>query len=266
MPTCNLGWYTSGASCIENDCTEFTSATSSITGCSSFSSCLSGTKTTYKCDSCYTGYDVVNGVCSKTCTYTATAKPSNCATATGSCQRGSASGTKTYYSSSCSTCNYGWTVSSGSCVENTCTGFTSTSSTIAHCASTSSCKKGNTTLYKCDTCASGFEPDGSGGCKSSCSYTNTSTSGCSAYDSCVKEDGWSYFYCIACKDGYEINYGKCSYINTCTTCKDIQGLREDSSYTLEECKSYGSYYPISCQKGVTLYYGCERSGPCGGIE
>ena len=115
-PVCNAGWYTSGGSCVENDCSAFTSSTNSISGCSSASSCLSGTKMTYKCDICYTGYEVTNGTCDKTCSYTATALPTNCATATGSCQLGSASGTTTYYATTCSSCNNGYIVSSGSCV------------------------------------------------------------------------------------------------------------------------------------------------------
>ena len=212
-PTCNLGWYASGSSCVENDCSAYPETSNSITGCSSSSSCLSGTKTTYKCDTCYTGYEVLNGACNKTCTYTATNLPTNCATATGSCQLGSASGTTTYYATTCSTCNNGYEVSSGSCVAAACTGFNSASSTIANCSTTSSCQKGATKVYKCDTCTTDYEPDENGGCKLSCALSLTTLpTGCSTVtDSCVK-NGTTYYsdICLTCISGYEFDgNGKC---------------------------------------------------------
>ena len=48
-----------------------------------------------------------NSQCTKTCTYTETSKPSECAT-TDTCVLGSASGNKTYYSVSCTTCATGY--------------------------------------------------------------------------------------------------------------------------------------------------------------
>ena len=189
-PTCNNGWYTSGSACVENDCSAFTSATSSITGCSSSSSCLSGTKTTYKCDTCYTGYEVLNGACNKICTYTATNLPTNCATATGSCQLGSASGTTTYYATTCSTCNNGYEVSSGSCVAAACTGYTSTSSSITGCQTVSSaCLSGTTNKYKCNTCYTGYSLS-SGKCNKTCTYTSCDENG----------------ICEECKSGFNMKY------------------------------------------------------------
>ena len=88
------------------------------TGCSAADSCSKDGTTYYAstCQACYTGYSLSNGSCNKTCTYTATSKPSGCSTA-GSCQLGSASGTTTYYSTTCSSCNSGYKLSSGTCVE-----------------------------------------------------------------------------------------------------------------------------------------------------
>ena len=145
-PTCNLGWYTSGVNCVENDCTGFTSASSTIANCTTISSCQKGANTVYKCDVCATDYELIDGYCVQNCAYTATSLPTNCSVADSCSKNG-----KTYYSSTCQTCKDGYTVSSGSCKANTCSGYGSSSS---GCASYTTCKSGTTTKYKCTKCNS----------------------------------------------------------------------------------------------------------------
>ena len=113
---CKNGYEPSGTTCTAAACTGYNSTSTSITGCKTVSSaCLSGTTNKYKCNTCYTGYSLSSGACTKTCTYTATNKPSNCKTATGSCLLESSSGTTTYYTTTCQTCNDGYELSSGTC-------------------------------------------------------------------------------------------------------------------------------------------------------
>jgi len=116
---CNSGWYLNSGKCVENPCDGYTSSTAAITGCSATNSCQKGTNKLYTCMGCYTGYSLSGGSCSKTCTYTATALPTNCANA-DSCVLGSAAGNKTYYAAACSTCNTGYALSNtGKCSQYT---------------------------------------------------------------------------------------------------------------------------------------------------
>jgi len=114
--TCSDG-YTSNSSgtCTANTCNGYNSSNNAITGCNSVDSCKKGSATVYKCEGCYAGYNLSSGACTKTCTYTATGLPANCATA-ASCTLGSSSGNKTYYASTCTTCADGYSKnSSGLC-------------------------------------------------------------------------------------------------------------------------------------------------------
>ena len=249
-PTCNLGWYTSGGNCVENDCSAFSSATSSITGCSSSSSCLSGVKTTYKCDNCYTGYEVENGVCNKTCTYTTTSKPNNCAIATGSCQLGSASGTTTYYATTCQTCNNGYEVSSGSCIAAACTGYDSTSTSITGCQTVSSaCLSGTTNKYKCNTCYTGYSLT-SGKCNKTCTYTKTSKpSNCKTVSSCQlgSASGTTTYYsssCTTCNTGYTVSNGSCV-----VSCSYTRTTKPSNCSSAASCSKNGTtYYSSTCSQ------------------
>ena len=125
---------------------------------------------------------------------------------------------------------------------------------------------------KCITCASGFEPDGSGGCKSSCAYTNTSLpSGCSAAaDSCSK-DGKTYYSttCKTCKSGWYLSNGSCK-ANTCSGYyDDYVTLEYCNDYNFDIC--YSGYttkiYCYSCRSPYTAQYGlCINSCVAQGYE
>jgi len=99
---------------------------------------------------CTDGYELVDGACVVSCAYTLTALPTGCS-ATDSCVK---NGT-TYYSSTCTTCKSGYTISSGTCKANTCSGYSS--SIPSQCATYSTCKSGTATKYKCTACESGYK-------------------------------------------------------------------------------------------------------------
>ena len=116
--SCKEGWTLNAATklCDEKSCSGYGSSSSTINGCRSTSSCKQGYNTYYKCAQCYTGYSLSNGTCSKTCNYTATGLPSHCSKAS-SCVLGSSAGEKTYYAATCTTCESGYSLTSGGLCE-----------------------------------------------------------------------------------------------------------------------------------------------------
>ena len=116
--SCKEGWTLNAATklCDEKSCSGYGSSSSTISGCRSTSSCKQGYNTYYKCAQCYTGYSLSSGACSKTCNYTATGLPSHCSTAS-SCVLGSSAGEKTYYAATCTTCESGYSLTSGGLCE-----------------------------------------------------------------------------------------------------------------------------------------------------
>ena len=97
---------------------------------------------------CADGYELVDGACVISCAYTLTALPTGCSAADSCIKNGT-----TYYSSTCTSCKSGYTISSGTCKANTCSGYY-TSKT--GCSSYTTCKSGTTTKYKCTACSSGY--------------------------------------------------------------------------------------------------------------
>ena len=203
--------------------------------------------------SCNEGWDINSGNCivhdcGSSYPYTSCDTNGTC----GECKAGE----NTKYSAP--TCNLGWYTSGGNCVANACTGYTSTSSTIANCSTTSSCQKGATILYKCDVCATDYELV-DGDCIQSCAYTSTSKpSNCStATDSCEK-DGTTYYSttCQTCKNGWYVNSSNTCTKNACTG----YGSSKTGCSSYDTCKSGSStkYKCTACNDGYTL-----SSGQCG---
>ena len=114
--SCSSGYKLSNGSCIVNPCTGYGATSSTLEGCKTKASgtCKSGTITKYKCTACYTGYTLNSGACDKSCEWTQTNLPANC-TEANTCVLGSSSGNKTYYSPSCTTCQYDYNLLGGEC-------------------------------------------------------------------------------------------------------------------------------------------------------
>ena len=142
---------------------------------------------------CSDGYELENGACEVSCSYTVTSLPSKCSVA-DFCVKGDT----TYYSSSCTTCNDGYTLSSGSCKAATCSGYYSSKT---GCSSYTTCLSGTTTKYKCTACSSGYSIS-SGQCKkNSCDGYTSKVFKCSSNKTC-QSGSKTYYECTKCASGY----------------------------------------------------------------
>ena len=155
--TCSGNYYLSNGSC--SACTW---GGKTLTSCPSNCNCSSeacGGTTKYSISSAKSGYTVSGNTCIPSCTwngYTLTSCPTGCNCASNTC------GGVTKYS--VSSAKDGYYVSGNSCPANACDGFTSSSSSISYCASTSSCKKGAGYVYKCTACNLGTALNSSNTC------------------------------------------------------------------------------------------------------
>ena len=152
----------------------------------------------------------------------------------------------------------GYTVSGSTCVANTCSGYDSSSSSIANCSSVSSCTKPTGTVYKCASCNSGYYVSGGTCVANTCSgynYSSASISYCSSVSSCTKPTGTVY-KCASCRSGYSVNSsGGCTAQNTCSgyysttssiaNCNNVASCTKSTGGTVYKCTScksgYGSY-------------------------
>jgi len=159
---------------------------------------------------CTDGYELVDGACVISCAYTLTALPTGCSAADSCVKNGT-----TYYSSTCTTCKSGYTISSGTCKANTCSGYY-TSKT--GCSNYSTCLSGTTTKYKCSSCNTGYTLN-SGQCSANTcdGYDNSIDSNCSSYTTC-KSGTMTKYKCTGCSSGY-------------TLCEDSKKCIDTKCYT-----------------------------------
>ena len=124
-------------------------------------------------------------------------------------------------------CNDGYYESSGKCIENSCNNYPyiSKPSSIDHCLTIGSCKRGNTTVYGCTKC----------------------------------EDGYGD------KNGHSASFeGNCPQIQCSDYCYITEGgFSLDSFNQLTRPTNCGYYGYLSCFKGQTLYYRCATLYGCG---
>lgn len=100
----------------------------------------------------------------------------------------------------------------------------------------------------CSECDEGYHLSGNTCVANTCASTNTSITGCTAYDTCVTPNS-TYYTCTECGDGYTLTNKAC-IANTCTTTNtDKTGC---SNYT--PCTTpAGTYYTCTeCSSGYTL--------------
>ena len=107
---------------------------------------------------CSNGYDLVDGACVASCSYTLTSLPTGCSAVSDSCVKNAT----TYYSSICTSCKNGYTLNSGTCRANTCSGYDSILPYA--CSSYIICTTPTATKYKCSACENGYELFGSDEC------------------------------------------------------------------------------------------------------
>ncbi|MBQ8436823.1 MAG: hypothetical protein IJX20_04145 [Alphaproteobacteria bacterium] len=162
---------------------------------------------------CTDGYELVNGACIVSCAYTLTALPTGCSAADSCVKNGT-----TYYSSTCTTCKSGYTISSGTCKANTCSGYY-TSKT--GCSDYSTCLSGTITTYKCTACETGYTLCETIG---RCIDTNCYTTLIGNVDSCTD---FKFEYCnktYSCYGNYEEGYTAIpSSVSGAIVCGDFGG-------------------------------------------
>ena len=185
---------------------------------------------------CTDGYELVDGACVISCAYTLTALPTGCSAADSCVKNGT-----TYYSSTCTTCKSGYTISSGTCKANTCSGYY-TSKT--GCSNYSTCSTPTETKYKCTACNNGYTLN-SGQCSANtCSGYYSSKTGCSNYTTCLSGTATKY-KCTACETGYTFceNTSRCIDTDCYTTL--IGNVDSCSDFKFEYCNEtyscYGNY-------------------------
>ena len=270
--TCYNGYVKNNNGECNKTCTY--TKTSLPTNCKLAASCVLESATesrTYynsSCTTCNTGYELKQGACVKSCTYTQTSLPANCKTA-ASCTGTDA---KTYYATTCTTCNAGYELKNGSCVAKSCTGYTSTSSSISGCTTKGElCQSGSQKLYRCTSCESGYEVDESTGlcqkmCDADAARANGYTFTQEQRDNFLNNsndgrygDYYKYAYCY--KDWYNCNLYSCAtyYVrpgrvgegyydctvngdndDDCYEYSDEGYCKEDAAaWIFKHCRSYG---------------------------
>ena len=141
--------------------------------------------------------------------------------------------------------------------EPTCS-LTSTTLPTNCTTATDSCTKNGTTYYSttCQTCSTGYESDGSGGCRELCEYTLTApNTGCKTVDSCTR-NGSTYYSgtCQACYDGYTLDGALCQ--QTCLLTSSMLPLNCEvatDSCVLGSASGNTTYYSASCQTCASGY-------------
>ena len=150
---CRTGWDKSNGYCNIHVCDSnafpFTSQPSNSIG--TVASCKTGNDVKYGYSACSNDYELKNGQCEIKCTYTATSKPTGCATVTDSCVK---NGT-TYYAATCTACDSGYTLSDGSCTACSWSGYTLASCPFGATCSSNMC--GGVKKYTAISCGIGFK-------------------------------------------------------------------------------------------------------------
>ncbi|MBR1604893.1 MAG: hypothetical protein IJ660_02155, partial [Alphaproteobacteria bacterium] len=121
-----------------------------------------------------------------------------------------------YYGCGTSGCKSGYIADGKQCVLNQCLDYFS-SSELTNCKTKNdSCNRGDTTVYKCTECNSGYSLNTTGKCDANqCEgyFTATELTNCKTKnDSCNRGDTTVY-KCTECNSGYSLNtIGKCETI------------------------------------------------------
>ena len=122
------------------------------------------------------------------------------------------------------------------------------------CLEAKSCIREGTTYYSttCATCAEGWTASNGSCVANTCSGYGSSTTGCSAYDTC-KSGNTTMYKCTGCQTNYQLSGYQCNYDdpNSCNDCSNLSSLSLSTSYTSCPGPSRGS-----CRLNGTLYYYC----------
>lgn len=135
------------------------------------------------------------------------------------------------------------------------------------CSNAPSCTKGGKNYYSavCSSCYEGYRLNSDGTCSKTCTYTNTSTSHCTSYDSCrlgSSSGNKTFYYCESCETGYSKGSGECY------ACAGMCSNHDRTTpYTDEECTTILSdtdAHSLSFECGGLTYYYCKRYNdlPC----
>ena len=218
--TCDAGWVLNASGiCVEKSCSSDDYPYPSNPGedAGKVKSCQSGERTWYGYESCNSGWVKSGSYCNKaTCDttaypYTTQGQAAGCKS-TQECKAGSDS----YYGCGTSGCKSGYIADGKQCVLNQCLDYFS-SSELTNCKTKNdSCNRGDTTVYKCTECNSGYSLNTSGKCDvNQCEgyFTATELTNCKTKnDSCNRGDTTVY-KCTECNSGYSLNTnGKCETI------------------------------------------------------
>lgn len=132
------------------------------------------------------------------------------------------------------------------------------------CSNAPSCTKDGKNYFSavCSSCYTGYSLKSDGTCSLTCTYSNTSLTGCTGYKSCQR-GSTTYYECTSCKVGFHLDSLGRGYCGDCTEyC--LYGHRTSGPYTDEECDIYSStnnrYIARSMNCGGLTYYGCGNSG------
>ena len=205
-----------------------------------------------KATSCASGYENYSGKCVKKCdrsVYPFTTQPNSVKGSFDSC-----SGISTYYGYT--SCNNGWTLSNHDCIENTCDGYVPQAS-LTHCQTAGGdvCYRGNTTVYKCSTCDTGWVLNASGVCVEKSCPSNEYP-----YPSDPGEDAGTI---KSCQSGALTWYGyeSCNtgWVKSGSYCNKVQCDTTTYPYTTQG-QATGCTSAQECKSGSDSYYGCGTSG------
>ena len=197
---CKNGWVLRDGVCVENTCTR---GATDIAHCTTKTEvCREGDTPYYICSQCEEGYDPDGEtVC----------VPSDCsgfplsscpAAADGDCTQCKSGDVIKWKANSCQN---GWELVDGECVENTCTeGKTE----ILHCEELDEvCRAGDTPYYLCDLCETRYYSNTAHDTCTECSG-KTEIAHCAEYNApCSDDNGTEYKTCKVCDPGYHTDDG-----------------------------------------------------------
>lgn len=139
------------------------------------------------------------------------------------------------------------------------------------CSNAPSCTKDGKNYFSavCSSCYTGYSLKSDGTCSQTCTYSDSSLTGCAGYSSCQRGSAngiYTYYKCTSCSAGYYLSYNHC---NSCSDSYNLNGYiagRTSGPYTEEECvllrEQYscgGSGTPGTYSCGNKTWYGCAVS-------
>ncbi|MBR1606034.1 MAG: hypothetical protein IJ660_08035, partial [Alphaproteobacteria bacterium] len=149
----------------------------------------------------------------------------------------------------CTACQDGYTMSSGTCTANACTGY-GTTQNITGCMETDFCMAGATKKFKCTACQSGYALQSDSTCKQTCSLAGYDLDSCPANATCEEKTCGSTtkYKMTGCQSGYNQSGNTC--VLACSLDGyDLTSCPANATCESKTCNSTTKYKMTGCESG-----------------